>query len=160
MVAGVGNADLDAVAGLPRFEGSHDPQAAADPVIFNREHIAPVVLEVARAQVGADDAEGMERIVIEEGIVHPIDDHNPAINKRIHPFGIFIRTKHQIKADRRGLRVVDAEGKRQGGGVIGQGLKHRVHHRVDIGVSIGKAAAAAVVAAIPGAGVAGARSGA
>ena len=143
-----------------QVQGGDDAQMTADTVVFDGDDAAGIVLEIARRQVGADHAQRGMWILVEQGVVHPIDDHHRAVNEGIDPFGVFIRAEHQIKADRDRIRVTDADAERQGGGVIGLGLEHRVDDGVDVGIAVVEAAAAAVVGPEPGKRVAGAGSGA
>ena len=90
VIAGVGDGDLDRVRALAGLERRHDAQAAAHAVVFDRQDAGAVVLEVARRQVGADHTEGMEGVVVEQGVIHPIHHHHAAIHEGIHPLRIFI----------------------------------------------------------------------
>ena len=160
VVASVGNGDLDGVEGAAPEDRGHDAQHPADAVVFHRQGIIGVVLEVARRQVGGEDTQGPVGILLKESIVHPIDDHHGRIHELIHPFGIFIRAEHQVETDRYGGGIGDPKGEGEGGGVVRLGLENAVDDGVDVGVAIHEAAGVGVALAEPAHGVGGAGDGA
>ena len=158
MVAGIGDADLDMVGGAGN-DRRDDLQHMADAVVFDRQCIAGIVLKVTSCQVGADDAERVQGIVVEQGVVHPVNHHNRRVHELVDPLGVFVGAEHQIETDRGGGGIGHREVKRQGGGVVRLGLENGVDNGIDVGIAIGESAGAAVVGAKPSHGVAGSRGG-
>ena len=157
VIAGVSDGDLDGVEGPTADDRGHDAQHATDTVVFNRQRTTSVVLEIARCQVGRDHTQRPAGILLKQRIIHAIDDDDGAINKGIHPLGVLIRAKNQIKADGCRGRIRDAKIKGQRRGVVRLGLKDLVDHGVDIRIAVLKTAAEAVVLPEPAHGVAQAR---
>ena len=135
MVAGVGDADLDVVGLAASQDRRHDLEHMADTVIFDRQRAGGVVLEIAGGQIRADHAQGMQRVVVEQGVVHAVDDDDRGIDELVHPLGKLVRAEHQIEADRGRAWIADREVEGQRGRVIGLCLEHGIDHGVDVDVS-------------------------